>query len=54
MVKVHGLLEEPLEHDAPLTLQLENCQLLAGFAVTVTEEPTTSEQPLGQFGLTDP
>ena len=54
IVKVQGLLEEPLEQDAPLALQLENCQLVEGVAATEIAEPTPSEQPLGQLGLTDP
>jgi len=54
IVKVHGLLEEPPEQDAPDTVQLENCQLAEGVAITETEEPTAAEHPLGQFGETDP
>jgi hypothetical protein len=54
MVKVHGLLEEPAEHDALVILQLENCQLAEGVAITEIDEPTPSEQLLGQFGLTEP
>jgi hypothetical protein len=54
IVKVQGLLEEPPEQDAPVTLQLENCQLAEGDAVTEIDEPAPSAQPLGQFGLTDP
>jgi hypothetical protein len=54
MVKVQGLLEEPLEQVAPLALQLESCQLVEGVAVMEIDEPMGSEQPLGQFGLTEP
>jgi hypothetical protein len=54
MVKAQGLLELPPEHDAPVMLQLENCQLAEGVAVTEIDEPTASEHPLGQFGETDP
>jgi hypothetical protein len=54
IVKVHGLLEEPPEQDAPLILQLENCQVAEGVAITEIDDPTRSLQPLGQFGLTEP
>jgi hypothetical protein len=54
IAKVQGLLEEPPEHEPPLTLQLENCQLAEGVAVTEINEPTPSEQPLGQLGETEP
>jgi hypothetical protein len=54
--KVQGLLEGPPEHDAPVTLQLENCQPELGVACTVCDEPTVSLQPLGlgQFGEMEP
>jgi len=52
--KVQGLLEGPPEHDAPVTLQPENCQSAEGVAATEIDEPTPSEQPLGQFGETEP
>lgn len=45
---------EPLEHETPLMLQLENSQPELAVAVTVCELPANSEQPLGQLGLTDP
>ncbi len=54
MEKAQGLLEAPPEHDAPDTAQVENCQLVEGIALTEIEEPTSSEQPLGQLGLTEP
>lgn len=54
MVKAQGLLEEPPEQEAPDKVQLENRQPELGVAVTVTGEPTASEHPLGQFGLTEP
>ena len=54
IVKVQGLLNEPPEQDAPDTVQPENCQLAEGVAVTEIEEPTASEHPLGQLGLTEP
>jgi hypothetical protein len=54
MVKIQGLLDEPPEQDTPVILQLENCQLAEGVAVTEFDEPTPSGQPLGQFGLTEP
>jgi len=54
MVKVQGLLDGPPEQDAPVMLQLENCQLADGVAATEFDEPTPSRQPLGQFGLTEP
>ena len=56
MVNVQGLFEGPPAHDAPVVVQPENRQLADGFAVTVTVEPTTTEQPPGpgQFGLTEP
>lgn len=54
MVKIHGLLDEPPEHDAPITFQMENCQLEDGFAPTVIEEPTALEQPLAQLGESEP
>jgi len=44
IVNVHGLLEAPLEHEAPVTDQLENCQPGEGVAVTETVVPTASEQ----------
>ena len=54
IVNVHGLLEEPPEHEAPLILQLENFQLVDGVAVTEIDELTCSWQPLGQSGDTEP
>lgn len=54
IVNWQGLLEEPPEQDAPDIVQLENCQLAEGVAVTEIDEPTPSEQPLGQSGLTEP
>ena len=54
IVKVHGLLEEPPEHDAPVILQLENVHPEEGVSIMEIDEPTASEQPLGQLGLTDP
>jgi hypothetical protein len=56
IVNVQGLLDEPPEQDAPDMVQLENCQLVDGVAVTETGELTAVEQPSGpgQFGLTDP
>jgi hypothetical protein len=54
IVNAHGLPVAPPEQDTPLTLQLENFQLLEGVAVTEIDDPTPSEQPLGQFGLTVP
>jgi len=44
MVKVQGLLDEPPEQVAPLEFQLENCQLVAGVALTEINEPTVSGQ----------
>ena len=54
IVKVQGLPNEPLEQDAPVTVQLENTYPEATVAVTETEDPTASEHPLGQFGETEP
>jgi len=54
IVKAHGVVEEPLEQDAPIMLQPTNCHPELGVAVTDTRCPTASEQPLGQFGLTEP
>jgi len=54
MVNVHGLVVEPPEHEAPVIVQLENAHPEAGVGVTVIGDPTGSEQPLGQFGLTEP
>jgi hypothetical protein len=54
ILKLQGLPEEPPEQETPLALQLENCQLAEGVAITEIDEPTPSEQPLGQLGLTDP
>jgi len=54
IVNSQGLLEEPPAQDAPDMDQLENCQLAEGVAVTDIEEPTSSEQPLGQLGATEP
>jgi hypothetical protein len=54
IVNWQGLLEEPPEQDAPLIVQLEKCQLVEGVAVTGIDEPTSSLQPLGQFGETEP
>ena len=52
--KVQGLLEAPPEQDAPDTVQLENCQLVLGVAVTEIDDPTPSEQPPEQLGETEP
>jgi hypothetical protein len=54
IVKAQGLLEDPPEQDAPDMIQLENCQLAEGVALTEINEPTPSEQPLGQLGETEP
>ena len=54
IVNWQGLLEEPPEQDAPLIVQLENCQLVEGVAVTEIDEPAPSLQPLGQLGETEP
>ena len=56
IVNVQGLPNEPPEHDAPVTLQLENCQPELGVAVTEIVESADSAQPLGpgQFGITEP
>ena len=48
------MLEEPPRQDAPDMVQLENCQLVEGVPVIDIEEPTSSEQPLGQLGETEP
>jgi hypothetical protein len=54
IVNWQGLLEEPPEQEAPDIVQLENCQLAEGVALTEMDEPNSSEQPLGQLGETDP
>jgi hypothetical protein len=54
MVNVHGFDEDPPEQDAPVTVQLEKAQPDEAVAVTLTDEPTASEQPLGQLAETDP
>ena len=54
IVKVQGLLNEPSEQDAPVTVQLENTYPEATVAVTETEEPIASAHLLGQFGETEP
>jgi hypothetical protein len=42
MVKMHGLLADPLEHEAPVVVHTENAQPGEGVAVTLTCEPTCS------------
>jgi hypothetical protein len=54
IVKAQGLLDDPPEQDAPVTLQPENSQLAEGVTVTEIDEPTASEHPLGQLGETEP
>jgi len=50
IVNMHGLLEDPPEQDAPVTVQLENVKPEEGVAETEIGEPTVSEQPLPQLG----
>jgi hypothetical protein len=51
IMKLHGLLEQ----ETPCVVdQLANCQPGLGEAVTLMGELTVSEQPFGQFGLTEP
>ena len=56
IVKVHGLLETPPEHEAPDSVHLENDEPDEGEAVTEIDDPTFSEHPFGlaQEGLTVP
>ena len=56
IVNVHGLLVEPLEHEAPVTVQLANMYAKAAVAATEIGEPTVSLQPVGpgQLGVTEP
>ena len=56
MMNWQGLVVDPLEQDAPVTVQLVNCQPDEGVAVTETDKPTACwhETGLGQLGETDP
>ena len=47
---VHGLLEEPPEQAAPVTVQPEKVQPEAGAAETEISSPMNSVQPLEQLG----